>query len=404
MLPLQFYSRKDIQDELLRISKNRDVAVRFNESLGRRPDIIQFKGDIIELIKKGATSFHISEERWKYPLNLKAGMSKHELDELRSGWDLILDVDSDELKYSKVTAKLLVNALQFHGIKNLSVKFSGSTGFHIAVPFEAFPDKIDGKEARLSFPEYSRIIASYLKSMIEKHLEKELGKDPFSKVDIDTVLISSRHMFRSPYSFHEKTGLVSIPIDPNKVNEFNSNDAKPENVKTDIKFLDVAKISDAEAKKLVMQALDFVKKIEPQELKQFTVPNVALKDDLFPPCIKAGLTGLSDGRKRFLFLLINFLKSAGWNIDGVENKISEWNSKNKEPLKEGYIKSQINWVKRQGKVLTPPNCNNPGYYIDIGICKPDNLCKLIKNPINYSTRKNNISKKSLKSYKHSKYQ
>ena len=27
------------------------------------------------------------------------------------------------------------------------------------------------------------------------------------------------------------------------------------------------------------------------------------------------------------------------------------------------------------------------YYVDIGVCKPDNLCAKIKNPVSYSQRK-----------------
>jgi DNA primase large subunit len=34
--------------------------------------------------------------------------------------------------------------------------------------------------------------------------------------------------------------------------------------------------------------------------------------------------------------------------------------------------------------IMPPNCDNEGYYINIGVCKPDNLCKKIKNPVQYA--------------------
>ena len=32
----------------------------------------------------------------------------------------------------------------------------------------------------------------------------------------------------------------------------------------------------------------------------------------------------------------------------------------------------------------PPNCNNDGYYPALQVCKPDQLCKHINNPVNYS--------------------
>ncbi|HLC22204.1 MAG TPA: hypothetical protein VJJ79_00335, partial [Candidatus Nanoarchaeia archaeon] len=70
--------------------QDREIAPRYNEGFGRRPDVLQFPGDVLELARKGATSFHISEERWEDPLTLKTGLRKRDLEENRRGWDLIL--------------------------------------------------------------------------------------------------------------------------------------------------------------------------------------------------------------------------------------------------------------------------------------------------------------------------
>src|SRR3989344_9489001 len=113
---LKYYSRKDIQQELLRLSKNREIAVNFSDKgFGKRPDILQYENDILELVKKGATSFHFSEEHWTNPLLLKPGMTKNELDKLRTGFDLILDIDGP-FEYSQIAAYLVVEALKFHNI------------------------------------------------------------------------------------------------------------------------------------------------------------------------------------------------------------------------------------------------------------------------------------------------
>ena len=53
-------------------------------------------------------------------------LSKKEFDNLRIGWDLLLDVDSPYLEYSKIFARLLIEALKLHGIENIGVKFSVS--------------------------------------------------------------------------------------------------------------------------------------------------------------------------------------------------------------------------------------------------------------------------------------
>ena len=39
---LKYYSRKDIQAEMLNFSKNREFIPQFRESFGKRPDIIQY--------------------------------------------------------------------------------------------------------------------------------------------------------------------------------------------------------------------------------------------------------------------------------------------------------------------------------------------------------------------------
>ena len=431
-LLLKHYSRKDIQKAILKVSENREVAVRFGDKgYGKRPDILQFENDVYELARKGATSFHISEERWANPLLIKTGMSRRELDSLRLGWELILDVDGVNLEYSKLATNYLIEALKFFDIKNISVKFSGNKGMHIAIPFETFPKKIDQIEIKNYFPEGPRIIADYLKNMIKEHLvhailEKEsvneiadkLNKpkealiknnsfDPFALVNIDTILISSRHLFRSPYSYNEKSGLISIPVKLNNVLNFNIEEAKIENVEVNLKFLDLEDIKEAEAADLFDKALYSNLKNKKQEEdkiiknKTYALPEKVIDELYFPPCMKLISNGIKgDGRKRALFILLNFLKNIGYKNDEIEKYVYEWNKKNYEPLRENYVKAQLTWYKRQEKNILPQNCpqrednlpilNQQNIYVDLGVCKPDDFCKLIKNPVNYATRKQNV--------------
>jgi hypothetical protein len=60
--------------------------------------------------------------------------------------------------------------------------------------------------------------------------------DPFKILSIDSILISSRHLFRMPYSINEKSYLVSLPIDPNKIMDFKKEMANPENLKRVLKY------------------------------------------------------------------------------------------------------------------------------------------------------------------------
>src|SRR3989344_6335872 len=109
---IKFYSRKDIQRELIFNSRNREAVIKFGDKgYGKRPDVLQYENDVLELAKQGATSFHVSEEHWIDPLRLKAGMTKKELDELRIGFDLVLDIDCPIFEYSKLTTYYLIEAL-----------------------------------------------------------------------------------------------------------------------------------------------------------------------------------------------------------------------------------------------------------------------------------------------------
>ena len=158
-----YYSRPDVQKAIFEFSKNRELVPRYmTDSFGKRPDALEYLGDLFELVKSGATSFHCSQEIWSQPLSLVTGMSEAQLNDLRVGWDLILDIDSKYLDYSKILAQLIIRVLNFYGVKNIGIKFSGSKGFHIIVPWKAFPKQINGVETSSMFPELPRILTKFI--------------------------------------------------------------------------------------------------------------------------------------------------------------------------------------------------------------------------------------------------
>jgi hypothetical protein len=413
---LEFYSRKDIQREIVEISKEREIAARFNDSFGKRPDILQYESDVLEIAKQGATSFHCSEELWKNPLNLMPSMSKKDMDSLRKGWDLVIDIDCKYFDYSKIAANIIAKFIKSKGIDSVSAKFSGGTGFHIGVSFEAFPSKIRTTkviDTKDYFPDGVRIVASYIKEMIKEKLAAEILDfediekimkrtskkfnelvenkkfNPYSVLGIDAVLISSRHLFRAPYSFNEKTWLVSVPVNPDKIKDFSLEDAKPENVKVSkFKFLE-RNAKTGSAKNLFDDAFYWSLSTQKENISlstkiDFKELENAVPVEFFPPCIKKGLQGIDDGKKRFLFIVVNFFTSVGWDYDSIEKLLKEWNAKNKEPLKEVYLLGQLRYHKQHKKKILPPNCSNKMYYADLQICSPDSLCSKIKNPVNYA--------------------
>jgi len=106
---------------------------------------------------------------------------------------------------------------------------------------------------------------------------------------------------------------------------------------------------------------------------------------MFPPSIKKILQGVKDGRKRALFVLLNFFRSIGIEKQELEKRIEDWNRKNEIPLKEGYIKSQLAWSYRN-KIVLPPNYDKD-YYKGIGIIPTEEELRY-KNPVSFMTKRN----------------
>ncbi len=426
---LKFYKQKEVQNALIEHAQRKEIGVRYSETFGKRPDILQYPKEILALALNGATSLHCSEELWSNPMELSSASSKQDQAELRVGWDLVLDVDCSFLEYSQICTDLIVHFLRYCDVGSISVKFSGNKGFHVGVPFEAFPEQVGSMCTKDLFPDAARKIASYVKENIKETLGKrilELEHNDFAAVkvkvglpdsdliryrtnewgekiptlnvekflEIDTVLISPRHLYRMPYSLHEKSGLVSLPIDPSEILSFDKRSARPENTHKlwlpPRPFLE-RDLGVGSARRLLLQALDFEAKIPAvaeaaAKQKQYEEVSITrpITEEFFPPCMKQICNGLEDGKKRALFCLINYLGKIGWNREQIDEYVHKWNTeKNRVPLREVYIKGQLAHF-RPGERL-PPNCDNEAYYSSIGtLCNPHDHCLKFKNPVNYT--------------------
>ncbi len=486
-----YYSKPEIQKLIYRFSKNREICPKYFEGFGKRPDSFHYPNDVFEMVRKGATSFHCSEELWEDPMKIITGMTEEQSNELRIGWDLVIDIDCKYFDFSKKAAESIIKVFKNHGIKNMGIKFSGSKGFHIILPWKTFPQQIAGESIKNLFPELPRKIISYIRFKAEKEMRgllpenfqeqfknveikkgikcnncreialeyelvnyfcpkchrqelrkvfqgeqrdykcpdckvdfeiknsknmygcekcnltseknpsnfsKDIEVDLFDLMGLDLILVSPRHLFRMPYSLHEKTALASVVLDPSEVSKFDLKDANPLTVQVK-EFMPESQ--EGEAEELTREALDWAKenqiksgvseeKIKGKyaDFKPITLKNI--QDSQFPPCVKNILKGMNDGKKRAVFILINLFRSIGMDKEELEKKIYDWNKKNNPQLNEGYIKSQLSWSYRK-KPIMPQNCKE--FYQGIGVCQPDNICTSIKNPVNYVIKKNHLSNK-----------
>tara|TARA_Y100000310_G_scaffold342955_1_gene448446 strand:- start:3970 stop:5526 length:1557 start_codon:yes stop_codon:yes gene_type:complete len=494
-----YYSNPRVQEFILKFSLDREVVPRYFEGFGKRPDTLQYSSDVMGAVNKGATSFHASEELWENILELNLDLGEEEINKLRKGWDLLIDVDSPFLDCSKIATKLIVSALEQHGVRNYGIKFSGSKGFHIIVSGKAFPEEYGGEKRGENFPEWPRAICQYLMSYIRKDYNAQVGDiltnfeaiktrtklekkdlievycincnrvakkgtiasfkcgicgsesekrnvkltkrrlrclnsdcagildlveereyhycenchdsgseklllnsekypENFEEVkgvsaekiaSLDLVLVAPRHLFRMPYSLHEKTALASIVLGKEEIDSFFPKDADPLKVKIREYY---PENEPEEARQLLISALDWKKtqigqeeRIEKKKYKEYKdVKLEGVTEDMFPKPIKKLLKGLEEGRKRGLFVLLTFLRSLDFSGDYINNKIREWNKKNKDPLKEGYVRGQIDWHLKQKRKILPPNYSNDAFWKDLGLLdeKPKE-----KNPLVEVARK-----------------
>jgi DNA-directed RNA polymerase subunit RPC12/RpoP len=500
---LKYYMREDIQSKLVDSSNQKEMGTRYlNGHFGKRPDLLQNNADVLELAKQGVSSFHISEEHWKNPLMLSPSLKKKELDSIRTGWDLIIDIDCPDWELSKRIAFVVVKTLKKHNISSIFCKFSGNKGFHIGVPFKSFPSFVEGKPVKLLFPDKVKKMMEYLvyyakfhysneilqgmnskelslklgvdekdlinevcsschnirkktklkqyylcekcgtkcesdtldsyiscpkcKSLVKRSIDFDNNKCPYCgiKSDIikeinlhlvlglDQILISSRHLYRMAYSLHEKSGLASLPINPFSVLAFDKKQAEPLSLIAKYSFLDDSKTIPGEAADFLLKALDFKFDIKEENSLGFSSENVRTNYDvddiqekipieLFPPSIINILKGVKDGRKRALFVLVNFLTCVGWDYPDIDELLHKWNQNNSEPLREREIKSKITYHKTQKKKVLPPNYSNKMYYADLGVLSEEEATGKFKNPVTYSKKKIYFLNKDKKSVKKS---
>lgn len=396
-----YYRRDDVREAMVQVAANREIAPTYPWGYGARPDTVNLPGDLKRFVEDGAVAFHGSVERWKNPMLID------EVDpaELRTGWDLIMDIDCDaDLQFAKVAAVRLLDELAELGVESASVKFSGNRGFHVGVRQECFPDRVQGKPLPAWYPELPRTIVSFLRDRLAADLSEAFvavndtvrgtvydddgAPTPYDLVDIENNW-GDRHLFRLPYSVNEKSWLVSLPLEPSAaaIRSFEKEDAAIDAVTVDTPFLE--RYETGEAEQLVVEALDWRAKQPGDEERaafdgDFDVPEDAIPEEYFPPTIHNILAGLEDGRKRAVFILVTFLQHVGYDMDAIEAMIHEWNERNQEPLDESYIRTQLNWHARQDEPLMPPNWDANGFYRDMQVYEEDSLTENTSNPVSYT--------------------
>ncbi|MBI2142530.1 hypothetical protein HYU15_03525, partial [Candidatus Woesearchaeota archaeon] len=81
------------------------------------------------------------------------------------------------------------------------------------------------------------------------------------------------------------------------------------------------------------------------------------------------------------------LSSTGWEYKDIENAVKDWNQRNKPALNDAHIQGHLLYFRQKKEKMPPPNCSNTGYYSDMGIKCPEEICSRCKNPVVFAKRK-----------------
>ncbi|MDI6858906.1 MAG: hypothetical protein QMC85_00250 [Methanocellales archaeon] len=170
----------------------------------------------------------------------------HKIGADRPDW-FVVDLDAGKKVGFDVTKEVtlsLVDVFRDIGIKP-AIKFSGSRGFQVwssfedhELPREYVPLELAGKTRRKMdyFTFYSDLVR-FLESKVAEKLDRSVTTSDVSHKEEreDKVLLDPSTMkpfgdVRAPYSLHYKTGLVSVPVQPEEIAGFSTDQAEMENV------------------------------------------------------------------------------------------------------------------------------------------------------------------------------
>lgn len=149
------------------------------------------------------------------------------------GSDCVLDIDCTDWKKSlKPTIKIHEHFRQEHIRHN--IKFSGSKGFHIKIPFlevenhsELFRKIINKADYQKQLYDFKKFVTTMCKELDIPTIRTRKTED---KPAVDLSLFDKRHVYRIPYTIHPKTGFVALPLNQDMLYEFNKKMVNPETI------------------------------------------------------------------------------------------------------------------------------------------------------------------------------
>ena len=264
---------------------------------------------------------------------------------------LYLDFD-DENNFEHVREDVLTALSYFRIVYKIEpseteIYFSGKKGVHIVVPPEVM-----GIEPENDL----HVIFKYMAGSINAYTKNKT---------IDMKIYDNKRLFRIPNTIHGGTGLYKIRLSFEELRDYSIEKIKKLAVKE-------RKVKHERRQKNIFAERQYHKMITEarEQMKDISKDRkYAAKIDFIPPCIEYILNnGAEQGQRNMtIACLASFYKQYGKSILEAIDIITEWNSKNTEPIGEVELKRTVRSLyasdKRYGcstlKLLSecsPQNC------------------------------------------------
>ncbi len=210
-------------------SKARSVQRYFDDCGSQAPICLDRPSDMERALVRGASAFYCSF--WRYYW-----------DDLVNplGRDLVWTTRATGggLKFAKEATAWVVGALEEAGVPEPWVKYSGGLGFDLAIPLETIPCEAWAGSVDV-LQSMQEGLTSYIVSYLRERCSDVLVNGVSSPIELkrgkETCLLSElrvkRGLLLAPMSLNPETGLVSVPVDPRKIESFTVLKASPEDAR-----------------------------------------------------------------------------------------------------------------------------------------------------------------------------
>lgn len=220
-------SNRDLLSAVYEMGRGRGVVINYSkneiENSFTRPVFPSDRDKFTDLLlslpatRGGYPGVHITHAEYDTPPRSFGDEGK------RSTFHFFLDIDGrHSLKPAQRVAATMVDELEHLNVP-CWVKFSGASGFHVHIPSDAFPDSIDGRP----FPSLAPDLFLNIKHFLIRTASSTCSSDL-----LNTVIHPKRYytttqgIQRLPFSLHESTGLLALPLVKQEIPGFNPATAK----------------------------------------------------------------------------------------------------------------------------------------------------------------------------------